>query len=90
MCGMPPLTQNFVQHSLSPSTTAVPSATPDTGMPVLVLGAISQSIYSRSCLINLSYKFLVNFNRFYFCFVTIDQINTINFIQTMLDFNFLL
>ena len=69
MCGMPPLTQNFVQPSLSPSTTAVPSSTPDTGMPALVLGAISQSIFSRSCLINLRYNFLVNFNnfnRFYF------------------------
>ncbi|WMV24978.1 hypothetical protein MTR67_018363 [Solanum verrucosum] len=38
MAGTPPLTQHFVHPSVSPSSTAVPSATPDVEMPTLALG----------------------------------------------------
>ncbi|KAG5629517.1 hypothetical protein H5410_001234 [Solanum commersonii] len=38
MASMPPLTQRFVYHDVSPSSTATPSATPDDMMPSLASG----------------------------------------------------
>ncbi|KAK6786653.1 hypothetical protein RDI58_015178 [Solanum bulbocastanum] len=35
MAGTPPLTQRFVHPSVSPSSTAAPSATPNAEMPAL-------------------------------------------------------
>ncbi|KAK6791323.1 hypothetical protein RDI58_010404 [Solanum bulbocastanum] len=38
MASTPPLTQHFVHHEVSPSSTATPSATPDDTMPTLAPG----------------------------------------------------
>ncbi|KAG5609678.1 hypothetical protein H5410_020959 [Solanum commersonii] len=38
MAGTPPLTQRFVHRSVSPSSTTIPSATPDVEMPTLASG----------------------------------------------------
>ncbi|XP_015170645.1 uncharacterized protein [Solanum tuberosum] len=38
MAGMPPMTQRFVHPDVSPSSTTIPSATPDDTMPALAPG----------------------------------------------------